>query len=146
MKELKAEIRLSRVSSNTESDFIELSITDKDSHLPVVKARIPLEQFADLLTNRSVEGILELNQSEDLGKVRQVQIISVPLPEDFDVFVSRERFQSMMETMTRPFEILDWKAKIPERYNSRDRLGDYYSVTFVRYVESKDLDAPQDEV
>lgn len=65
---LKGNIRISRVSSNTREDYVEISIQDKLSGITFVEVELSFNAFAEAVLNMGADCLMEVRGLKNVGK------------------------------------------------------------------------------
>ena len=114
-------------------DEIHIQIEDELSGIEILDAQMTREALADILTNREAACSVELNQSELIGRMRQVKTENVPLDNArFPV-----ELPSAQARILKPFEVDGWIARRRdlENWHNYNSLAKTVSVVFKRWVE-----------
>lgn len=120
-------LRLGRVTSNKEDDFISLEITDELSGVQFVDAKLSLKQFADLLTSQIVCTEADL-RTEFVGYVAENKEEEVHTP-GYSVNDSDKA------ALLSSHEVDGWKARSDDLGNGHRRTKKGYNVIFYRHVK-----------
>ncbi len=120
-------MRISKVSSNTESDYISISFQDKNSNVTFLVCELSLEDFAQVITGKNVEVVSKYN-FENVGKIRELKT----------EVIHTLTFGEVPGTILKEFEIDGWKAnqKQIEDTTRYFKSGNVWAirVDMVRYV------------
>lgn len=135
MKKLKAQLSISRTTSNKGDDCIEISVVDENSHREAVKLKLSMKTFAYAITGQSfLKCEMEFNDSGIIGKTREHKIEKVPLSKPYKYNDKEEAKKAFA-----PFEVDGWRGSIDDYYNHHNRIGTtHVNVGFVRYVETEE--------
>ena len=81
MKDLKAKVTISRVSSNHGEDYVSIRVEDEDAGIEFLDLSLSIESFgAALLGMAYQKGTMEVRSLEHVGKVIERDVLSFPLP------------------------------------------------------------------
>ncbi len=115
---LAGEMTLSRVTSNTEDDYITLTVVDRASRSHFFKARLSLEGFARMLTGRgNVEVDLEVFTAK-LGMRREHKTVFLPVPTDY---LQGEAWEVFYLPLLEKIEVDGWSARQEDIDNNNKR-------------------------
>jgi len=125
----KANISISRATSNCGPDFIHICITDEASHTRIVEMEMPLKQFAQCITGLSIVGVpIEYPECEHLVRIgKSMEVKTEFLPLNYDNF---DKF----EEIVKPREVDGWVADREREINHHCVSKKGYSITFRRWV------------
>jgi len=117
IKRLNGTLRMSRVSSTIEGDYINIVVTDKNSKLIILEVKIPEKECMNFLSSMITEIQMDYFQNTDIGKRREIKIIEVAIPSS--------PTEEELEDILSGIEKTGWKASI---YNLKNAKA-------VKYVE-----------
>jgi len=138
MKTLQGDISIGRVHSNIEKDFIEITLTDKNSHCHVVKVKVSLEAFAKAITGLyGQECSFDFYDSGMVGKYKEYKKEKVLLP-NFKYGVDDDTVKAALVK----YDIDGWKSSVYDAKNHKNiiKYGDngepnVCSIGFTRYMD-----------
>ena len=135
MKKLNdARISIGRVTSNVESDYINISIYDNNSSLYILDIKLSLEEFAKTLTGMAhVMCQAEYNDSENIGKIRQIKEVVVKIKHEDYAAIEHEKFKQAVAHL----ETDGWTANHHEyktQYSKRKVGDNLFQIPFERWV------------
>lgn len=123
MKNLNGHISIGRVSSNTQGEFVQITVTDDASHCQLIEVEMDMTHFAEALMNLSHRPCLvEVNDSPHIGMLSENKTELIPIPKDIDFpftslhgrskdYEKKERASNArMDEVLAPFEIDGWRA------------------------------------
>lgn len=144
MKELSGEVSIGRIRSNRRDDVISIELVDKSSGCRVVEIEMTPEAFGLAITGLSgLPCQFHLYQEAPVGKVREAKLEPVFVPGRPWNAPTKELEDRAAEAI-RPYEVDGWEGRIEDAQNSKRRsdrpapegkIGSWYNVTFVRFVE-----------
>ena len=102
---LKGRMRISRISSNVEDDYINITVTDDISGIQFFSAKISAADYADLITNREPECQYDLRGLENVGKTKESKYEDVFIPDS-----GHKTVKEVAENAVREYEKDGWKA------------------------------------
>lgn len=130
---MRGNLTISKISSNAENGYMELTIRDEVSGIPFITAKCSLFDFINTLTGMfGVECDYELRGVENIGKERQVKT------ERIEGLSSRN--WSDRHKFLAPYLVDGWTTGASNdkatfnHHNARYR-PDTYAVTFTRFVD-----------
>lgn len=131
----KAKVTIGRYSNAT-NPKIYIEITDELSGMTFVHVELDLQAFAMAITGLSmVEGEMELNNLDYVGKRREMKYETVPVDSGF------MRYEEAANLAT-PFEVDGWQSMLHkgarvevQHKGKRDKEEFYLQLAFVRWVD-----------
>lgn len=128
---MKGQISLGRVHSNTEDDFIRISIEDDSSGVHFCEVKLSLIDFARLITGLSnIDCDFALRGIKNVGKIRQHKTELLPV-------VEWNATPDDLAQAVKPFEVDGWIARRDDLKNHHNISGDKVRVSFTRFVEAE---------
>lgn len=156
MKNLNGHISISRVSSNTQGEFVQITVTDDASHCQLIEVEMDMTHFAEALMNLSHRPcLIEANDGPHIGMLSENKTELVPIPKDIyfpftslhgrskDYEKKERASNARMDEVLAPFEIDGWRASRGEsadyrnmhrHVRSENGIG-YFNIGFRRYVD-----------
>jgi len=134
---LKATLTVSHVQCSHGENYISISIRDESSHCNAVEVEMDFASFAKALTGHGYQPcMMDFNNSGVVGKVHEYKTENVTFKNPYFL---REgpRLKAMMDKALKSFEVDGWEANRDDLLNSHRHKGDFFSVTFHRYVDAK---------
>ena len=144
-KEFAGSIRFSRISSNQEDDYMQLTLEDTTTSRRVLQAKIPMAEFAQCITSSSADCLFSVyGDMEKLGWTRETKTESVYIK--YIGHNRAEREACELEALGE-FEVDGWKGRKDDAGNQHRRLrnqphdekGEAYGVLFSRLVPPKEI-------
>lgn len=135
----KGKLGISRVTCSDGNDYMNITITDNESHIQIVDVEVDIVEFANAITGQSYRDCeFELRGVANVGKKREQKSQKIKIPRaDY----TNKQWRKDMAEAAAPFEIDGWKAQIedyngyrsthPEDHDDRTVL---YTVSFIRFV------------
>lgn len=131
---LAGKIDISMVSSNTEGQYIQITIHDTKARVAFVSARLSFQELTRALIGEgSVPCRFETHGLDLVGKTEEMKTVMVPLL--FTRF-GRAEFARAMREVVAQYEVDDWLADGYglDDYNPNQQAGGQYKVTFRKWV------------
>lgn len=134
-KHVKGKITISRVADSTrDSDFMSITIKDKESGKELMEAQMELEEFALAITGGGrLDARLRILMDNIPFAGFRKEITTVKLPY---YSTSTEIFRESQQKEARKYEVDGWRL-VPEDYNHHRASHGFYHATFERYTEVK---------
>ncbi len=147
-KILAGKLTISRRNNSHENPFpIAIVLHDELSGREVVTIEVGLKEFAEILTGvarnecrfEMVSGLPGV-----VGKHREIKTEVVLIPGN--AWDDKKPRLAATRAALRPLEVDGWEGKAEDAFNSKHRVGgptggkegDWYQITFVRYVEAEE--------
>lgn len=132
-KNMKGSITISRPRGSHGPEMVYVELTDELSGTRVVTAKIPVEQFADVLFGMAYTPCVFDFYPELVGLKYEHKEEFVPFdnPGYFQPGEEREKVAAKVFT---PFEMDGWKGRVDDLFNPHRRGKNGSRVTFVRYI------------
>ncbi len=132
MKQIKAQLTISRLSGHTEGRPIRIEVGDEASGVTFLRLRLSLENFASALTGL---GCVECDgtfwEDAPVGEIRETKTELIPRPGWND----RQKREAIAADLLKPFETDGWKGTASDLFNHHHARGDNQAVSFHRYVD-----------
>ena len=154
MINFKGKLTIGRIQNGDVADPIRISIEDATSGVHILTLNVGLENFAECLTGLSfIPCSGEINLDAPINMVREVKKELVPVPDNTHN-LTKEQLRQLLDS----FEVDGWKGYLDDLTNHHrttyeipvagkkkkttfemDKRQRYQSVTFIRFVENKEL-------
>jgi len=136
MIELPANITISKPSCNTGEQFVSIEIIDDVSNCQVCELKIPLDDFAKVITGLSrVHCLMEFNDKAPVGKQLEHKTEKVIIKGAHRY--EKKKFDEAVEKALKPFEKQGWKGCRSDAGNPhRGQPDTGVSVSFHRHVDA----------
>jgi len=126
----KGSIRVSRVSSNFEPDYISIELVEEKSGVHFCDVKMSVSDFADILFSRSAKCELLLRGLHNMGKkcINETRVIKH----------TGSRDEKDTEETLKRHEVDGWFARRGDLCNMHRHVGnDEYRVVFFKYVDEE---------
>lgn len=133
IKKLKGGLTISRPRGNLESDYVEISVSDKLSGSQCITIRIGLATFAEALTGLG-HADCEFDFWPELVGMRRESKEETIKSEHLPYVKEGPLRENLARPLLAPFEVDGWKGRVDDLFNQHRRTKEGYRVTFVRYV------------
>lgn len=133
-RKLPCTVRISRVSSNRENDYMCIQIDDQASGVRISDVKLSFEQFGVALSGLVAIGEIEIGIDLPLGMTKEQKTEKVKVPHMADAEARRKAVAK--------FEVDGWigndsDAGNHHRVAERGKKYDTYVVSYHRYVPDK---------
>lgn len=131
-EKMKGTITISRPHGSHGPEQVSIEVTDELSGTRVLTAKIPVEEFADVLFG-SAHTPCEFDLYPDLvGLKREHKEELVPFNGGY--YPAQDRAEVAAKAFA-PFEVDGWEGRADDLFNHHRQGGGWSRVSFVRYVE-----------
>jgi hypothetical protein len=136
MMDLNGELIITRPQGNMTSDHVSITVTDKASRFPILKAMMSHEAFSRALGSQGQACQIEFYDTAPIGKQREHKSINVLIPSGYQNREENAR-KAMFE-----YEVDGWKGRLDDALNHHTAVkmtddGTYHRVVFTRYTDEE---------
>lgn len=131
MKQVQGKLHISRVTTNIEEDYMEITLQDRASNKGIVTAKLSLSNMMNALTGAYAMPVemTVFDTYEKVGMEKQVKHERLPF-----YSTTNEVFRETMAKEAKEYEVDGWKLA-PEDFNHHRAYAGLYKARFFRYVE-----------
>lgn len=122
-------------------DPFEMTVTDEESGVPIIRVTITPDQLADLLSSRMPNSSfgVELTQSPLHGLTKQIKVVDVPM------FAGYSDAAAALACEEAERQNPGWEAGSTARsWNSNKYSNKHYAVTLIRWVRETRKETNED--
>lgn len=134
-KKLPCTVRISRVTSSREEDFMAIQIDDQASGVRIADVKLSFEQFGVAISGMMAIGEIDVGIDLPLGMTREIKTMKIDIPNGADADAVRKAVAK--------FEVEGWKGDDRDAFNHHRTIGmttdshKVQEVTYHRYVPDK---------